>query len=496
MRRARARRGLDEYSQIGTSAAEDARIPDARTQRILPARWRRSSSTTASLDHYFLSTQPGRDRRPRHRARIRAGSARACASTRTRRRCRARARCAVSIARRPSATRTSIRRAPRSARRPLRRIRWTGSTKAPACSTVRCPTRRPARAPRARTPIWRFFNPRTTNHRYTDEVDAARRDAERSGDLGARRLRPGFGDHVRAARRLTFAVDAAPATRSVALERAIRTRASASTSAPTRERRRRAATIAFIAERRRRRAVASDAGTPRAWASGSMPTRAVAWSVVVTWQRMHGLTHAQHDVADGERVDVVLVVRLEPVEHDVRAEAVHRQRGHGRVAARRSLRSAQRRAADDQHRIAVGEQRVRARVAGEVGIAAARLRAIEAHEAQRRAEVRRQPRRRGVARVEAAHVAAPDRDVARGVVAARRARCRSGGMPGRVEPQRAVARPTADRARARGSSRCVTKRPSASTTIHSRSPTPSVREPRRRDGAARDRSMPRAPLTG
>ena len=54
---------------------------------------------------------------------------------------------------------------------------------------------------------------------------------------------------------------------------------------------------------------ARSSGSRRASRSGSAPDRAVSWSVVVTWQRVHGLTSFSVDAVDVERVEVVLVVR-------------------------------------------------------------------------------------------------------------------------------------------------------------------------------------------
>ncbi len=65
----------------------------------------------------------------------------------------------------------------------------------------------------------------------------------------------------------------------------------------------------------------------RSVASGSVPTAAVSWSVVVTWQRVHGLTSFSVTSAVGNGVEVILVVCLETGEYEVRTEAIHRKRG-------------------------------------------------------------------------------------------------------------------------------------------------------------------------
>ena len=70
------------------------------------------------------------------------------------------------------------------------------------------------------------------------------------------------------------------------------------------------------------------------------------------------MTPSAHD-----RVEVILVVRVEAREHDVRTETIHRQRrGAGRREAR--VEVGERRLADREHRIAVGERGVRAGIAG------------------------------------------------------------------------------------------------------------------------------------
>ena len=77
---------------------------------------------------------------------------------------------------------------------------------------------------------------------------------------------------------------------------------------------------------------------------------------------------------------MVLVVGGQAREHEVRPEAVHRQR-RAPVGCEPRIEIRQRRGADHEHRIAVGEQRVRAVLAGELRVARPRVRAIEAQQA-------------------------------------------------------------------------------------------------------------------
>ena len=111
-----------------------------------------------ALDHYFLSTNPV-EIDNLDSGRTVGWDAHGPALPRLQRaRRRARARCAASIARPRSATRTSTRRAPRNARRPRPRTRWTGSTRARACSTSSCRTPTTGACPAGTVAVYRFFN--------------------------------------------------------------------------------------------------------------------------------------------------------------------------------------------------------------------------------------------------------------------------------------------------------------------------------------------------
>ena len=138
--------------------------PDAANPH---GRWSAVEFYNAGLDHYFLSTNPVEIDN--------LDSGRTVGWVRTGLRflvlrhagCRARARCAASIARRRSATRTSIRRAPRSARRPRRRIRVDWIYESPSVFYVQLPDTATGACPAGTRPVYRFFNTVTTNHRYT-----------------------------------------------------------------------------------------------------------------------------------------------------------------------------------------------------------------------------------------------------------------------------------------------------------------------------------------
>ena len=217
----------------------------------------------------------------------------------------------------------------------------------------------------------------------------------------------------------------------------------------------------------------------------------------MTWQRVHGFTSLSTTPSDCERVDVVLVVRLEPGEHDVRPEAVHRQRRPRRREPRVEVgerRLADRRATDSRRRTPCARpSRRRNRDCSSRSCAGSKRTRRTS-----RAERRRQPRGGGVARVVGATALSRRRPrawrrrVARADTSSAAA---TGASRARSAPS---AHASSDQARAAGCSRCVTKRPSRSTIIHSRSPTAPTASG---DEAARGHAdvgepMPRQLLTG
>ena len=169
--------------------------------------------------------------------------------------------------------------------------------------------------------------------------------------------------------------------------------------------------------------------------SGSTPTcggRLVGRGDLAARARLDEL---QHDAIDGDRIEVVLVVRR-------RGPGARGSGGSGSSAApptprvaSRLFRSSSDASPDDQHRIAVGELRVRAGVAGEFGIAAPLLRRVEAHETHVVIRARTgEPRGDLVARIVGADRGSPDDDldalVRRGDARAKR---RTRRTPGRLE---------------------------------------------------------------
>ena len=214
--------------------------------------------------------------------------------------------------------------------------------------------------------------------------------------------------------------------------------------------------------------------------SGSMPT-----SRGQLVRRRHLAAHARlHqrklDGADAQRVDVVLRERRQARDHHVGAEAVHRQR---RLAVLRHalVELGERCRADHQQRVAVGEQRVRAANRPRTRDCTAARASGRSARAARRSRARQtasRPRRRPH-RSRAPRCATPR---PRGRRTTRRVPRRAGERASGAASSSAPSPATATRTSAsRGCSRWVTNRPSPSTTIHSRSATPSCTRPVRGD---------------
>ena len=118
-----------------------------------------------------------------------------------------------------------------------------------------------------------------------------------------------------------------------------------------------------------------------------------------------GLHDPDGHAVGAQFVDAVLIVGPDAVDHEIRPEALHRQRFR-----QARIEFGQRRARDDQHRKPVAELGDGLRAGRPLGTADARHIRVEAHQAQRRVEKLRNPARRRVAAVDAATVEFPHRD--------------------------------------------------------------------------------------
>ena len=127
------------------------------------------------------------------------------------------------------------------------------------------------------------------------------------------------------------------------------------------------------------------------------PMRPVAWSTDGSAARA-GLDRLQQRAAEAEAVDVILFERGDAVDHQVRAEAVHRQRI---AAVRRQfpVQVVQRGLRNQQERVAVREARRHIRMRGPAGVGDAAGLRREAHQPAREAQRLAEPVRGRVAAV-------------------------------------------------------------------------------------------------
>ena len=435
----------DYYSEIAVHAARDAPVPDAR---------RRESAGSGRGDRVLQPCarpllpvdQSRRDRQPRQRRHRGLGAdrialPRACEAGR-----RDDARCAGSTARRRSAIRISTRRVPSecAATAAAHPVDWIYES--PAVFYVQVPDTTTGACPAGTRPVYRYFNAATTNHRYTTEL-VVRNELAASDGVDAGRLRSGavlsgdvrrgrVSDRARS-RRSRWRL---PVARSQPLERVLDgdRRACGERSRRRRPRRRRSS-------RTSHRPIARSSDTRESVRSGSTPTFAgvlVRRRHLAPRARFHA---AQDDVADDDRRDVILVVGREAREHDIRAEAVHRQR---EAAARGEPRIevGERRRADHEDRVAVGEaacaRPCRPRIPDCTAAAALRSKRTSRTPVP---QARRQPAAAASSPAsKPLHVAVPDHDVARCAVRTVRDGSTSGGASGADSVRPSVAERRAD----------------------------------------------------